>query len=68
MVVKTQVNFTQVPLINTLTGHLVKEAELIFTSWFNMFSIPAEEIPDLDLTISTKTDRYMTKETAFNFL
>lgn len=47
---KTQVSFSQVPLINPLTGHLVKEAELIFTSWFNMFSVAASELTDLDLT------------------
>jgi len=47
---------------------LVKEAEVIFTSWFNMFSIPASEFTDLDFTVTTKADRYMTKETAFNFL
>lgn len=55
-------------MINPLTGHLVKEAEVIFTSWFNMFSVPASDIPNLDLTISTKADRYMTRETALNFL
>lgn len=49
MILKTQVSFSQVPLINPLTGHLVKEAELIFTSWFNMFSVPASEFTDLDL-------------------
>jgi len=50
MIMKTQVSFSQVPLINPLTGYLVKEAELIFTSWFNMFSVPASELTDLDLT------------------
>jgi hypothetical protein len=47
---------------------LVKEAEHIFRTWFNNYSVPADEVPYLDLTISTPADRYMTKETAFNFL
>lgn len=30
----------KVPLINTQTGMLVREAEYIFESWFNKYSIP----------------------------
>jgi len=68
MILKTQTSYNKVPLINPITGHLVKEAEVIFTNLFNIFSVPANEIPNLDLTISTKSERYMTKQTALNFL
>lgn len=58
----------KVPLINAHTGKLVKEAEWIFKSWFNKYSIPASEVPDLDLEKSTASARYMTKHTALEFL
>jgi hypothetical protein len=58
----------KVPLINPHTGSLVKEAENIFVSWFNKYSIPASEVENLDLEKSNKADRYMTKQTALDFL
>ena len=60
---------SKVPLINPHTGHLVREAEAIFVSWFDKYSIPASEIEDLDLEKSIPAaDRYMTKQTALDFL
>jgi hypothetical protein len=55
-------------LINPQTGSLVREAEYIFETWFNKYSIPASEIDDFDEEKSTKADRYMTKQTACHFL
>jgi hypothetical protein len=57
----------KVPLINSQTGMLVREAEYIFESWFNKYSIPVEEL-DIDFTVSTKADRYMTKQMALEWL
>ena len=65
---KSSISYNKEPLINPLTGYLVKEAEIIFTKLFERFSVPASEVPDLDLTISSKSDRYMTKQTAVEFL
>lgn len=60
--------YQRVPLINSQTGLLVREAEHIFELWFNKYSIPASEIEDLDLEKSNSADRYMTKHTALDFL
>jgi hypothetical protein len=40
---------------------LVREAEVIFHSWFNRYSVPAEELDEADLEHSTPCARYMTK-------
>lgn len=60
-VIRITTTQSRIPLINSQTGRLVKEAEFIFTSWFTKFSIPANEIENLDLEQSNKADRYMTR-------
>lgn len=54
--------------MNPLSNELVKEAEQIFESWFNTYSVPVAEIEDFDISKSGTFDRYMTKQTALLFL
>lgn len=61
-------SYQRVPLINNQTGQLVREAEHIFETWFNKYSIPVGEIDEADLEKSVPADRYMTKQTALDFL
>lgn len=41
MIVKSIMSLQKVPLINSQTGKLVREAEQIFKMWFNRYSVPS---------------------------
>lgn len=66
-VVAKYFNSKKVPLINPLTGQLVKEAEAIFSEWFHQYSVPAAEFED-EIAKSGKYDRFMTRTTCIDFL